>query len=74
MDRTKRSNLDNLIPLWERKLAHPMHEPPLESLIRPDMNFPAPPTGENIFGQASTSAQDFFSALIVSQGRLKSPL
>ena len=67
----RKSNLNNLIPLWERTLPNFMHEPPLESFIRSDEDIPATPSTEDVIGKGTSLAQDIFSALILRQGRLK---
>lgn len=71
MDTTKRSNLDNLIPLWEREVANRVHKSVAESFIREDVNLPNPAGAQEGIGQGSTLAQDVFSALVLRQRGFK---
>lgn len=70
MDRA-RLNLNDLLPLWEREIAHPLHEPPLYSLTRRDVDVLEAPIVEDVGGDRSALAQDIFGASVIRQGGLK---
>ena len=64
-------NLNDLIPAWERKLLHPVHEPNVEGFLRRDVDIAAASSGEHVIGQSCALAQDIFSAQIVRQRGIK---
>lgn len=66
-----RLNLNNLNPLWERKLFNPLHEPKLDSLGRSDVDVLNFSRSQNILGDSCSLAQDIFSAQIIRQSRIK---
>jgi hypothetical protein len=62
-----KSNLNDLLPPWEREFPHPMHDPILRGLFGIDMNVLRPPIGEQPVRDASTLAQDVFRACVIRQ-------
>lgn len=74
MDRSPRLNLDDFLPLWQRKLAHPLHEPEIDSLARRYMNVALSSGGERGTGDTRALTQDIVSALIIRQGGGKGSL
>ena len=64
-------DLHDVLPLWERKLAHPLHQPELDSLARRDMDFTVATRRENIFRNGRVLTQDIVRAIIVSQRRVE---
>lgn len=72
MERWYNSNLENLIPLWEREVPNRVHKSVAESFRGPDMYITKAPGVQQLVRQGGTLAQDFFSALVLSQRGLKS--
>lgn len=66
MDRP-RLNLADILPVWEREIPHPMHQPPLERLTWRDVDILEAPVVENLVRDRRTSAQNAFRARIVSK-------
>jgi len=64
-------DLHDVLPLWERKLAHPLHQPELDSLARRDMNLAVTARGEYVVGDGRVLTQDIVGAIIVSQRRVE---
>jgi hypothetical protein len=61
------SDLDDLLPAWERKFPHPVHDPILRGLFGIDMNILRAAIGEQPIGDPGTLAQDVFRACVIRQ-------
>ena len=59
------SDLKNLVPLWQRELAHRVHQPVRDGFGRRNVNILSAPVGQNAVGNVGPLAQDVFGALIV---------
>lgn len=65
-----RLNLNDLVPVWERKLPHALHQPELERVLRRDVDILEPASGEGSVIEPGSLAQDVFSAQVIRQGRV----
>ena len=68
MQRTK-LDLNNFVPLWERKFDNLVNETEFDRLVRRDIDLPETPFIQDRIGNTCALAQDIFSALIVRQSR-----
>lgn len=66
-----RLNLNDLVPAWERKLPHPIHQPELDSLLRRDEDVAVATRSEDFIGKRRALAQDIFRAKIIRQRSVK---
>jgi hypothetical protein len=66
-----RLDLNDLVPLWERKFTQLPHEPKIDGEARRDMDFTVTALGEDFGRNAATLTQDVVRALIVRQCRVK---
>ncbi len=71
MDRRPRLNLNDFVPLWERELPHPLHEPKFEGLIWRDVDIVDLAVLKDLIGDRTPLAQDFFRASVVRQSGAK---
>ncbi len=69
MQRSK-SDLDEFVPAWERKLPDFVHDAPLERLLSRDVHITHAPRSENVVRDGCVLAQDIFSARVVRQSTL----
>ena len=65
------SDLHDLLPLWERKLAHSLHQPELDRLPRRNMDLAVSAGREHIIRNGGVLTQDIVRAIIVSQRRIE---
>ena len=63
-------DLNNFVPLWERKIADSVSETEFDRILRSDMNFSEASGSKDIVRDGRALAQDVFSALIVRQRRI----
>ena len=68
------SDLENLVPLWQRELPNRMDKPVSGGFVRRNMNVLGAPVGQDGIGNVGPLAQDVFGALIVRQGAVKRTL
>jgi len=68
------SDLENLVPLWQRELPNLTHKPETYGIVRRDVNVLSAPVVEDFLGNIGPLAQDAFSARLISQGAVKSTL
>lgn len=71
MDSTRKLNLENLVPLWERKVSDLVHKSVVESFSRVDVDITNPSGAQFVVRQGSPLAQDVFRTLILSQRSFK---
>ena len=64
-------DLHDVLPLWERKLSHPLHQPELDSLARREMNLAVTARREYVFRDGRVLTQDIVGAIIVGQSRIE---
>lgn len=65
------SDLENLVPLWNRELPHRVNEPKREGFVRRDVNILGASIGQDMLGNVGPLAQDAFGARVVRQGAIK---
>lgn len=68
------SDLENLVPIWQRELPNRVNEPVRDRLIGVDVNVLGFPIGQNCIGNVGPLAQDVFGALIIRQGAIQRAL
>ena len=68
MDRS-RLNLNYLIPAWERKIAHPMHEPIVESLTWRDEDISGAASGKDGLGDGDIGRPEDQGLLSIIEAR-----
>ena len=68
------SDLENLVPLWQRELPYRANQPVRDGLLRSDVNVFGAPVGEYGVGDVGTLAQDAFRSRLISQGAVKGTL
>ena len=66
---TKTSDLNDLLPLWERKLPHSLHQP--DGLARRDMNSTVAARREHVLRNGRLLTQDIVGSIIVRQRRVQ---
>ena len=64
-------DLNDILPLWERKLSHPLHQPELDSLVRRDVDLAVPPRRQYLIRDGRILTQDVVRAIIVGQRRVE---
>lgn len=64
-------DLNDLLPLWERKLAHPLHQPELDGLARRDVDLAVASRREYVVRNGRILTQDIVRAIIVRQRRIQ---
>ncbi len=62
-------DLNNFVPLWERKFDNLVSETEFDRLLRRDIDLPETSVIQDRIGNTCALAQDIFSALIVRQSR-----
>jgi len=65
------SDLEHLVPLWERKLPNGVRQPVRDGQLSSDVDVFGAPVGEDVVWNVGTLAQDRFRARIVSQGAIR---
>ena len=68
------SDLEYLVPLWDRKLPDIVSQPIRDRLSGRDVNVTRSPVCEKLVGDVGPLAQDRFSASIIRQGASKGAL
>lgn len=68
------SDLEHLVPLWERKLPNVVNQPVRKRLRSRDIDVLGSPIGEDSVGDIGTFAQDRLRARIIRQGSIKRAL
>ncbi len=69
-----RLNLNDLIPLWERKFSDPVHKPVRESDVWSNVDISRSASIQEIVGKPGSLSQDAFSTLVIRQGRVQRTL
>ena len=69
-----KSDLENLVPLWERELAYPIHQSVSGGFLRGDVNVFSSSIRQNGIGNLGALAQDIFGAEVVRQGAVQRTL
>lgn len=69
-----KSDLEHLVPLWERKLPNLMRQPISDRVRSFDIDVARAPIGKDCIGDVGTLAQDRFRARIIRQGAVKEAL
>ncbi len=64
-------DLHDLLPLWEKKLAHRLYKAEADRVVRRDVDFAVPPDREDLGGNRRTFTQDLVSAMIIRQRRIQ---
>ena len=64
-------DLHDLLPLWERKLPHPLHQPEIDGLARRDVNLAVSARREYVIRNGRVLTQDIVGAIIVGQRRIQ---
>ena len=65
------SDLENLVPLWQREIPHLVNKPVSGGILRRDMDILGAAVRKNSLGDAGTLAQDVFRAQIIRQGAVE---
>lgn len=65
------SDLQNLVPLWQRELPNRVDKPIRQSFVRRNAHILRAAVGQNGVGDVGPLAQDVFGALVVRQGAVK---
>lgn len=68
------SDLEYLVPLWNRELPNRINQPVRDSLFGRDVHVFGATIYQNIVGNAGPLAQDVFRACIISQGAIEGAL
>ena len=65
------SDLENLVPLWDRELPHRLNKLKTDSLRGGDIDVLCAPVREHCVGDLGPLAQDAFRARVIRQGAIK---
>ncbi len=65
------SDLENLVPIWQRELPNVVHQPVVRGLLGSDVHVLGLAVSQDVLGNTGTLAQDVLGALIVRQGAVK---
>ena len=68
------SDLENLIPLWQRELAHLIHQPKIKGSLRRNVDVLSAAGGQSVIGDSRPLAQDALRSEVVRQGAVKGAL
>lgn len=68
------SDLEDLVPLWQRELPNRVYQPVTDSVSGRDVNVSGAPISQNGIWNAGTLAQDVFGSLIIRQGTVERTL
>ena len=65
------SDLENLVPLWNRELPHLVNQPVRDGQVRRDVDVLGASIRKDSVGDVGPLAQDAFRARLVRQGAFK---
>lgn len=68
------SDLENLVPVWQRELPHRGNQPIRDGLIRCDVHVFGASVGQHGVEDVGTLSQDAFRASLISQGAIERTL
>ena len=71
MANSTRLDLHDLLPLWQRKLPHPLHQPELDGLARRDTDLAVSPRAQHLGRDVRPLTQDIVGAIIIRQRRIQ---
>ena len=63
MERQRRSNLKDFVPLWEREFADRVHETEFDRILQGDVNITEASGGENLIRQRGPSRARCFQCV-----------